>query len=234
MSDEFNRLLDRHLQLSERIRQVNPEQARTEIERLVADIDVALDSGTVTGPSARRMAMFAGQWRTHLATTKGSSTPVSTSDSIERLPLFVLLRSMSTTQYWKVGGALVIVLVGAAAIGRYEAMLTYEQKLNAATIETASQKARADTATSQLEAATKRLEPLSEQVDLLGQERLLLALIARIRDSSNRAEALAARKQLATLIEDMQKASRVVAWYASGVQKIEIKRTSEVWSVGGK
>jgi len=67
MSNSFDSLLDRHLTLSERIRQPNPEQAVTEIEGLVADMDAALDAGSITGPSARRIALLSGTWRSHLA-----------------------------------------------------------------------------------------------------------------------------------------------------------------------
>jgi len=128
----------------------------------------------------------------------------------------------------------VALIVGAATIGRYEAGLSNAEKLSAATIEATTQKGRADTVTLQLDAATKRLDLITAQLDTLQQERLLLELIATIRDHSNAKEAVAARKQLGSLLQDMQQKKLVTYWSASGVQRIEIKRTGEVWVLAAK
>lgn len=235
MSNPFDNLLDRHLTLSERIRQPNPEQAVTEIEGLVADMDAALDAGSITGPSARRISLLSGYWRSNLAVV--SSKPAVATASVDKAastPLVDILRSMSTKQYWTVGGALVALILGSVAVGRYEAILSNAEKLNAATLEASTQKARADTVTLQLDATTKRLDLVTAQVDTLQQERLLLELIATIRDHGNAVEVAAARKQLSSLLQDMQQKKLVTYWSASGVQRIEIKRTGEVWSLAAK
>jgi len=235
MSNPFDNLLDRHLTLSERIRQPNPEQAVTEIEGLIASMDDALDAGSITGPSARRISSLSGYWRSYLATvnSKPAVTPAAVNKAAST-PLVDILRSMSTQQYWIVGGALVTLILGAVAVGRYEAILSNAEKLSGATIEATAQKARADTITLQLDEKTKRLDLVTAQVDTLQQERLLLELIATIRDHTNAKEAVAARKQLGSLLQDMQQKGLVTSWSGSGVQRIEVKRTGEVWLLAAR
>jgi hypothetical protein len=230
MGSVFNDLLDRHLSLSTRVRQPNPEHVRSEIESLVVDISMAIDQETIVGPQARQMMILAGQWQVHLATSQVASKPETTSQDLEVLPLSRVLRGMSTRQAWSVGGGLLALLIGAGAIGRYEAKLELQSKLMTATNEAAAHKSRADGLSSQLDVVTKQHQQSGPLAEALAQERLLLALILKLNDTS-RADKPALRTQLQELLKTMQQARRVNTWMDNGILYIEIERTSEVWSV---
>ena len=231
MSGTFDALLDRHLRLHERVEQPNPEQARSEIETFVADVDKALESGALSGASVRQAAMFASSWRSYLR--KGPVAPASAAVDSGKVPLSSILRAISPAQAWAIGGAVVAVVLGAATLGGYMVSVDDAKKVATAESQSSSEKARADALAPQLDAANKKVDLLASQVESYLQERLLVSLIAKALDR-NRETAAVARKELVSRADEMQKTGRVNVVRNRNSTMIELKRTGEVWHIADR